>query len=136
MATPASYAVGEIVEYQGKYCLIDHISVSKLGFNVYKLQDLDSGATTVAYKHQLSKTGDLDFHDFEFDSFEFEEGESEAQSVIMNHPDPIITKNVDPGKSQRFASLTSDEVDAIASARLSANTKEQTRWGVRIFAGQ
>ena len=36
----------------------------------------------------------------------------------------------------RFPSLSCDDLDALAAQRTSANTKEQTRWGVKVFTGE
>ena len=40
------------------------------------------------------------------------------------------------GGGVRFASLSSAELDTLAAKRTSANTDEQTKWGVRVFTGE
>ena len=107
--------------------------------------DIDSDRKCIAYKHQISKAVNLDF-DVDFDALDLQDtsGHSDSLNVTIKLPNPgpnqhdevetNASVNQDPLFAKpKFASLSTAQVDAIADARLSSNTMEQTRWGVKII---
>ena len=41
MASPTRFEKAELVGFQGRYCIVDEISNTKLGYNIYELVDID-----------------------------------------------------------------------------------------------
>ena len=159
MAT--SYDVGELNGYQSQICLISEIRPTQGGYNTYYLEDIDAKRTYVAFKHQLVKASQLDLVILDGDvnmgsddvaPAQLDHGQPGGEAVpvvaptLVPAPTPATEKKTSPqpststgfatnalptAHSGRFATLTTQDVDELASSRTSRNTDEQTKWGSR-----
>ena len=164
MAT--SYDVGELVGYQSQICLISEMPPTQGGYNSYYLEDIDAERRYMAFEHQLVKAsqldlvildGDVDMGSDDVGPAQLVPGQSGGEAVPVltptlvpaptpateNPPSPqpststdFATNALPTAHRGRFATLTTQDVDELASSRTSRNTNEQTKWGVKIFSGE
>ena len=115
------YCAGEIVLYRDKQGIISSI-VNQLDYDEFYLTDLDNGTTYRAAHFQLEKITSLDF-----------DTDDSLEDVTVSEPEPSLV-NRDclpestndpqiPEASPRFTLLNDDELEDLASRRLSDNTK-------------
>ena len=132
------YQVGDIVEFRrhgvSRTCLITAVT-NDLGFNDYHMCDMDTGDQVSGNGPELSPvtmiTSDL------FDAWTDDvQASSVPTSVSSQISDSTATRpqHTQPAKS-RFAQVSEGDLDRLAEARMSENTKAQTKWGTQIFKG-
>ena len=121
MASQATFTVNEIVGYKDSICIIEEIHMTNLGFNVYKLCDIENKKKYTAHKPDLKKATTVDL--------EFDEMDIVNETVVKNTNETVV-------KNTRFAELSDSAIDKIADSRVCKNTKIQTAWGVKIFRGK
>ena len=140
--SPDIFTQGELVGFKDKICTISEIRASKLGYNTYVVTDIDSNFNYIAFKHQLTKSVKLPGMDEELimsdqDLFELDIlMEMEMDEFEEPRDDNGNNKeNSKAAQTSRFLNLTEQQIDSIAEGRTSKHTKEQTRWGLKIFKG-
>ncbi len=95
------------------------------GFRLFDVMIFDTAETKRFTRLQIDPVGEIIDADFgEVELFEMEE----PPATIDNPPQPA---------PQRFATIDNDEqIEELASCRLSKSTERQTRWAVRVFCGK
>ena len=68
--SPVIFEEDEIVGFKDKICIIKAIRQAKLGYHLFELTDIDTQATYVSFKHQLSKAVTLPEFDVPADADE------------------------------------------------------------------
>lgn len=121
------FTAGDLVNFRGSTTCVVVSSWDQLGFNRYKLLDLDNGREIQASTHDLREIPVASV-DTEMD---FSENNGPAPSDV-NTPAPEEAS----GGSARFQQRTEQEIDYLASQRTEKNTDKQTSWAVRIFKGK
>jgi hypothetical protein len=127
MANAIDFKEGELVTHNSLLCIIENIKLSQLGFRKYDILYVDSGDRASVAKHQISpiEVEELsDLPDCDWDTSITEE------SI---HTDDVSEP---VNKKSRFAHLTNEQLDEVASERLSRNTDHQTKWAVKLFKGK
>lgn len=117
------FAVGDLVQYSDKLCVISDIVPTHLGFRTYNLTDIDNGKFYNVAKHLLSQVDFLTTADtFTFD----------------DTSDLVPQENIPPGdhNSSRHAVMTDQQIDEVARKRLSEKTEAQTKWAVGLYKGK
>ena len=110
------FSPGDLVTYRGETtCLVSSIN-NQLGFNRFKLLDLDRGYEIIASSHEMVL-------------FEPE------NKLSVNIDIPALDTAREPAP-KRFKTKSDSEVDELAKRRTETSTDRQTEWAVRIFRGQ
>ena len=115
----------------GKVVMITTINNS-LGYNMYGVVDIDSGHQFTAYRYQMEKTEEIAAALLpENDIFE-----EAVKEEAMDEVDPIAEPDASTSTEGRWADMTEDAVDKLASNRHSIHTSTQTKWAVQVFRGE
>lgn len=118
-APPPKFTGGDLVNFRGNTTCVVLSSWNQLGFNRYKLVNLDNGAEIHASSHDLVEipvaSVDTEVH--------FTDEYGPAPSDI-NKP-----------AGARFERKTEEEINVLASKKTEKSTDRQTSWAVRIFKG-
>lgn len=120
-------SVGDFVNCSGRVCYVESIQ-NTIGFNQYKLVDIDSGVVLTKARFQINPievqyvTGtdsDMDFMDVNIDQLEqTNEGKKENS------------------EERRFSTLSEEDLNNLALNRNCKTTQQQTSWGVAIFKSE
>ncbi len=129
MATPPPLEEGTIIRTNdGQDAVIINYIDSAFGYREYVVLLVDSGQTRMLTHREFDVVDRLD------DLFELDLDVDMSPKVPMpaeTDPLPTIKPPV-----RRFAKIDNDnDVDKLAESRLSANTKRQNQWAVRVFHG-
>ena len=141
MAESDQFHVNEAVSYKDKICLIHSIYQVKMGnhtINTFEIEDVMADGHYRVYKHDIRKITDIMDIDFAEEAAEVGDALADAQTPIESDAatdQPSVTAPPPPTPG-RFADMSSAEVDDLISGRTSENTKEQTRWALKIFRGK
>ena len=133
--SPCTFFEAEIVKFQGKDCVILEIKKSGLGYNKYKLWNIDSGDTIVTTKENITK------NDLETLGFDEEFTDSENVGTVDTATFDIGIDNLIglseevPQQKKRHSELETAELDSIAAANNERNTTYSTKWAVNLFKG-
>ena len=137
--SPYNFFEAEIVKFKGKDCVILEIKKSGLGYNKYKLWDIDSGDTIVTTKENVKKN--------DLETIGLAEELTESKNV-----EEVDTASFDIGidnlvgfceevpvqqqqTKQRHSKLETTQLDSIAAANNERNTTYSTKWAVNLFKG-
>ena len=137
------FHVSEIVKFEGHDCVILEIEKNSLGWNEYKLWDIENGETYKTIKTRIMKSNieTLTFNDV------FSVPEIEVTSVDEFHQNEGNTPPLLPSvKSEttstdavdikhRHSRLSLEDLDKIAEANCQKNTSYQTKWAVCTLRG-
>ena len=128
MATPLPLEEGTIIRTNdGQDAVIINYLDSAFGYREYVVLLVDSGQTRMLSRREFDVVERLD------DPFELDLDVDTAPSEPMPVREELPTINP---PVRRFAKINNDnEVDKLADSRLSANTKRQNQWAVRVFRG-
>ena len=128
--TMSPLATGDIVRFQQAACMITGIQKA-LGYNQYRVVDLNTGVTHVAFSYQLIrypavmeavKRSLMEDVDFEMEAVH--EGEE------------VVTTNNEVAVKSRWSECSEMEVIKLAENRHSDKTVKSTDWAVRLFRGR
>lgn len=121
--------IGDILLLDKEICVLIAVIPSSIGYNMYRVQSLDSGEFKTVHKHQLSEVLVEDFGEvLEAD------WDTSLECIVPEAPYTEVTE-VEVKNPDRFAKMSEDELDDVAKSRLSLNTENQTRWAVRLYRG-
>ena len=128
MATPPPLDDGSVVRTNtGQDGVILNCLDTAFGYREYVVLLVDSGQTVMLTRREFEVIDVMD------DPFELDLDDVDMPLAPEPDPDPLPTINP-PAK--RFARIEKDaDVDKLADSRLSANTKRQNQWAVRVFRG-
>jgi hypothetical protein len=133
---PIQYNSGDLVIHNGQLCIVRNVEKTRLGFNSYLLNNVESGDEFWAPKHSLEmfSVGDeAPILEVDWDiPVKVDPGDVDVQ--IVNADQPLTNVDV-TDKSTRYVELTEDDMDEVARQRLSHNTEYQTRWYVNLLKG-
>ena len=119
-ATPNALVYsGMYVTCQGRTCYVDSVE-NNLGYNQYKLIDIDSGVELVKARYEFEPMDDI-LKDTEVDMAVLEK---------------ILYENKEEIQEKRLQTVSTEELDSIALSRNSKRTKIQTNWAVKVFKGE
>lgn len=148
-----TWSKGELLMCRGLLCTLVDIERSPLGFNLYRIQFVDSGEFDVVANHLLSEIEIVDtlFSDNVEEDWDVgtvsasdvvtvattsvshqlgvQGDQSESMSVLFGGMAPSASKS-------RHCHLTDAEIDDVAKSRLSIHTENQTKWAVNLFKGE
>ena len=124
-STQVPFAVSDLVTFRGHTCIILEIR-REHGFHTYQLRDLDTGVIARAFRYELKP--------------------ADATPLLVDLSDDVWGLN-DVGRGGpgmqgntaeqgRFATVSTEDLDGLASKRTSQSTKGQTKWAVQIFKGK
>ena len=124
-STQVLFAVSNLVTFRGHTCISLEIR-RKHGFHTYQLRDLDTGVIVWAFRCEL-KPADatpllVDLSDDVWGLDDVRQGEPGMQG--------------NTAEQGRFATVSTEELDGLASKRMSQTTKGQSKWTVQIFKGK
>ena len=123
LPTPTSkFSPGDMVIFRGKSTCLVQSSSNQLGFNRYRLLDLDKGWEIVGSSHEITKVSVL-HADTDLMS-EFDVGNRAAS-----------TSDAKQARRPRFQAKSAKKIDELASKKTEKSTDKQTTWAVRIFTG-
>ena len=124
-STQVPFAVSDLVTFRGHTCISLEIR-REHGFYTYELRDLDTGVIVRASRHELKP--------------------ADATPLLVDLSDDVWGLNDvgrgEPGmqgntaKQGRFATVSTEDLDGLASKRMSQATKGQTKWAGQIFKGK
>ena len=60
----------------------------------------------------------------------------EMETEMLTGSEAKAPAPVQVNRPARFVNLTEDDLNTLAAQRVSSNTKEQTKWGLKIFHGE
>ena len=92
----------------------------------YQVTNVDSGASFWSYGCWLRP--------ILVDNKPFSWSQLEDENLSLHQKEAV--KDSRPLKKARFMDLTEEDLDKIASDRVSKNTQQQTRWGIKILTGK
>lgn len=108
--------IGNVVKYKEDDAIILDVQ-APLGFRQFRIMKLTDGKTLTVSRHQI-------------DAFQEENIEDWMTEPIAEQEPEISSIN------NRFPNADSKEIDDLASARLSVNTRRQTDWAVKVLKGE
>jgi hypothetical protein len=113
------------------------VEKTRLGFNTYLVNNVESGDEFWAPKHSLemfSVGAEAPVLEVDWDIPVRLEPDN-VDVPMVNADQALINVDV-TDKSTRYALLTEDDMDEVARQRLSHNTEYQTRWSVNLLKGK
>ena len=122
---------GQFVSFNGTTCLVTGID-PKLGFNKYSLLDIDSGRSILAHRHELERVEVLDMG-LEQELFGMD---AEMDCGENSYVDLLDEEKPSRPVTDRFAKISTEELDKISAERNCPNTMQQTKWAMNIFRGE
>ena len=115
----ADLHVGDVVVYKGKEDAVILHEEAPLGFRVFTLLILDSGATVTSHRLDIEEK-QVNFLN------EFVLGDDLEEQTTLQHGEKV----------QRFATVTEDDIDDLRQEKTSKSTNYQTNWGVKVLRGK
>ena len=128
--TMSPLANGDIVQFQQAACKITDIQKA-LGYNQYRVVDLNTGVTHVAFSYQLIR--DPAFMEAVQRSL-MEDANFEMEAVHVG--EEVVTTNNEVAVKSRWGECSEMEVIKSAENRQSDRTVKSTGWAVRLFRGR
>ena len=113
---PKLLCVGDYVLSEGRTCFITKI-VNSLGFNTYHIVDMDSGVVLTKARYQLEYLPILASGD--------DDADFQQQNIELKQEKT----------TERFANVSSSDLDEMELNRSSLKMKQQTLWAVKILKG-
>lgn len=147
------WQIGELLVCRGLLCILVDVVKNPIGFNMYRIQFVDSGEYDVVAKHALSE---IEVDDVMFSETVSEEWDTDiTASDVVTGSGPAICKGLSQLQSEgdednpkcnviplastsktRHCYLNEEEINEVAKSRLSLHTENQTKWSVRLFKGE
>ena len=123
-------AAGDFVQRNGQTCVVTEVVPHVLGWKLFKLINMDTGAELCAPRHQLTRINSADM-----DMMEVTEEDTvsiEIPQELFVDAEPKATMEV----NDRWANLDPRQLDELAKNSTSKSTQNQTKWAVQIFRGK
>ena len=131
MATRAPFEIGEIVDIEGKTCIINGKS-NQLGFHQYHVVDMDTGHQFVSHAYKIQRSQSIS-NAVLGPLMDLLQEEQEVEKSVVTAPEQAESTPAPSKTNERWAELTPAEIDELAQNRHSKSTAQQTNWAVKQF---